>query len=546
MGTWGKRVYRYKGVYFEYLHRWASPRDLGVELLQFGRRGDFVALHAELGQMLAAGQDEKDECNVTRVKPLMDLGYREEYMYELDFDRNVFLFQGQPFYRLDNVPSDEEFLQNVGRNKRGDLEPCDIFGNAVPRQECPMEHIYQWKAAPPTVDLDALRARIPNFDSESGTEVPLHDVLKVPVHLLDGEATRKRLYEIEVVSQMSIQKNSALAREFETFVGYEKIPLDSWKMAFEMLNSPFTLQITPPQEEYFIVKPKRAEFTWVRRDVVAHITTHLDDSHALQAAVLRIVGVCVKAEKDEEYRPDILFGVAFSVNHCVIVRVSKTNDSVFYQHTPPLQFLPSLYADSPSTPGIVAVARLAFKPDVDIIQRALRYIQQDRHSYIFLAPTSNCPEGSSYSLYERLILENRRSKRFANGVQNLCSKVAPARTNTTVTFLKKSVAERLPPEIWTLIASFVGDLISLTFLGCVSRTCEQAVCSILRHPHNLGERADRVRSVYRLVKPVPTEHSESDDPAKRWNKLRSATFDAVSEGRPICLWLHAGPMRPIE
>ncbi|KAH7908359.1 hypothetical protein BJ138DRAFT_1157816 [Hygrophoropsis aurantiaca] len=509
MGTYGTKVFRYKGVYFKLYDKGAYPEDMGLEMLHLARSGDFKALYEELDKLLADKTSSSDfRLGIARGRPLMSTSC-SEYMYEIDFDRGVFHFQGQPFYRLDNLPSDEEFLNGLGE---------DNFENPCPRQECPREHIYEWKAAPPVIDLAALRARIPDV---SGTEMALHDILGVSIHLSDGEATRERLIEVVIARYIGDNDISALVREFESFAGADQILKYAWKMAFSMVNLPFMVQIFPqPYNEHH----KRMEFIWVRRDIVVHVTTHLDDATALQAAILRIVEVCVKDEENEEKRPDVLFGVAFSVNHCAVVRVSKKNESeISFQHTPALQFVPSFFADSPSTPGITALARLASRPDPDMMQRAL-WSNFARATFMCISPMTHRLRDGYTQLHKKFNLEYYRSdwKSNAEQIQDQDSISTVARTAP----LYRSAAERLPLEIWTHIAALIESISSLINLGCVSCTCEQAVCAILQRPHIImrGNGDTQDLGLYRLTKAVPYQSGCF---------LRYAEFEGVVEGEHV-------------
>jgi hypothetical protein len=84
-----------------------------------------------------------------------------------------------------------------------------------------------------------------------------------------------------------------------------------------------------------------------------HITTHLDDERNRKKDLLRLVDEIVRARD----HPEIKYGILFSFFHCVIVSVDANNG---FKCTPPLQFLPSFHTTSPSTPGITAVAVLAY------------------------------------------------------------------------------------------------------------------------------------------------------------------------------------------
>ncbi|KAH7908358.1 hypothetical protein BJ138DRAFT_361008 [Hygrophoropsis aurantiaca] len=507
------KVYRYKAVYFTELNIFDDDEDgddsstMGLEMLQFARIGDFKALHAEL-DMLLATETYADGFSFGIAKNRPRNSTSSDYMFELDFDRGVFHAHGQPFYRLDNLPSDE-FLPG---------HSLDNFGNRCPRRECPREHMYEWKAAPPVIDLTALRARVPHIH---GIELQVHDILGVPIQLSDRETTRKRLLEVIIAKYLSNEDISPLVREFESFAGPDQIPDDTWKMAFSMVNFSFMVQVFPQR---YVNYHKRMEFAWVRRDVVAHVTTHLDDAVALQAAILRIVYFCVKDEEIGEMRPRVVFGVASSVNHCAIVRVLKANDgTISFQHTPALQFVPSFFADSPSTPGMTALARLAHRPDPDMVQRALGW-NCGRDIFWATSFMSHRPPGGLNIPHDTSNLNNYRLDRKNNVRHPLDQNSASVVVHSASSF--KSAAERVPLEIWMQIASLIDDIASLIDLGMVSRVCAHAACSVLQHPHIVLQAKDETHGpgLICLTKAMP--YSE------RFN-LCYAEFDGVYESKEV-------------
>ena len=93
---------------------------------------------------------------------------------------------------------------------------------------------------------------------------------------------------------------------------------------------------------------------WLIPHVCLRIVTHLNDESNLQAVVVDLFD-------DVMDHPDnvrgAVYGIGFSFYHCVIVRID-TDQPGSFKHTPALQFLPSWYATSQSTPGITALVRL--------------------------------------------------------------------------------------------------------------------------------------------------------------------------------------------
>lgn len=91
---------------------------------------------------------------------------------------------------------------------------------------------------------------------------------------------------------------------------------------------------------------------WLRENLCVFTWTHLYDESNLKAAVVAITS-CLRSQSPASNS----FGVAFSLFHCVIVKLEGETGKV--SHTGALDFLPSWYAYSPSTPGITALARLS-------------------------------------------------------------------------------------------------------------------------------------------------------------------------------------------
>ncbi|PBK99801.1 hypothetical protein ARMGADRAFT_1074649 [Armillaria gallica] len=88
---------------------------------------------------------------------------------------------------------------------------------------------------------------------------------------------------------------------------------------------------------------------WLRENLCVFTWTHLYDESNLKAAVVAIT-TCLRSQSPASNS----FGVAFPLFHCVIVKQTGK-----VTHTGALDFLPSWYACSPSTPGITALARLS-------------------------------------------------------------------------------------------------------------------------------------------------------------------------------------------
>lgn len=103
---------------------------------------------------------------------------------------------------------------------------------------------------------------------------------------------------------------------------------------------------------------------WLRQHICVTLASHLHSERNYQAAISHLVDDILRNDSASA----VTFGVAFSVLHCVIVRVNKhAAGTVSVACTHALDFLPDLRGDSGSTPGIQAVARLGYMSASDDI-----------------------------------------------------------------------------------------------------------------------------------------------------------------------------------
>jgi hypothetical protein len=89
------------------------------------------------------------------------------WIYEVDLDRNIFHINGRPFFALECLSNDDDFLQYIAD---------DHDGGVVCAPECPSEHKYN-TPAPPVVN----RSDLMTYRSLTckGTDVALNDLLSI-------------------------------------------------------------------------------------------------------------------------------------------------------------------------------------------------------------------------------------------------------------------------------------------------------------------------------------------------------------------------------
>lgn len=266
-------------------------------------------------------------------------------------------------FALNNMPDSENlFLECI---------QFDAYGHRACDPSTPEKHRYKWKASPPNVDhaiIDEYAAR--HSDSDIG--LPISELLGTTDLVNSCEAARHALYEVILGRMMKTWEIGHSIRILETATDRASVSGDLLGMGVDMVQVAFGRMlfgrpidrlepdVQDPQREYFRMfekvkktVPVPPEFSWLAPDVCLRITTHLDDEPNLKRSILELVGEVALNRQLGRFT----YGVLFSFFHCVIVRVDLQNG---FKSTAVLQFLPSFYATSPSTPGIAALSSLAY------------------------------------------------------------------------------------------------------------------------------------------------------------------------------------------
>ncbi|KAG1852451.1 hypothetical protein DFJ58DRAFT_791068 [Suillus subalutaceus] len=122
-----------------------------------------------------------------------------------------------------------------------------------------------------------------------------------------------------------------------------------------------------------------------------------------------------------------------------------------FSHTNALQFLPSFYADSPSTPGIVALARLGYRKDPALFERVMEVCGYNQSMSMRIQPGESLHQG----------------------------------TNDGDDVPPNTICPPLPLELWKEIALHLHPFDLIAF-GLVSTLCREAASMVLRYPHLCG------------------------------------------------------------
>lgn len=214
-----------------------------------------------------------------------------------------------------------------------------------------------------------------------------------------------------------------------------------------------------------------------------------------------VAGLVADAMKCADNLRGIIYGVAFSIFHCVVVHINTQNGFTF-KHSNALQFLPSFYADTPSTPGITALAHLGYHSDVEVILRvACAHVDWSHlvdlpDSLQLIKPISRMD----------VVMGHKR------GILEL-----PGGGH---------IRQFLPQEIWEHIALELYDPIDLLMLAWFSVECKSTVEHVF-HYSMIGQ--------YHLVQGLdsPNKANNMGNQEDQYNKgfyshLYSARFEVIS------------------
>ena len=500
MGTHGNKVYRHKGCYYVYYkHSDAYPSGFGIQILQEVPRNvskeefeewlrktrEYVYAQRESELM----NDSSDSSNyVTDERPEVDLDSSIEWVYEIDLDNLVFHVNSQPFFRLDNMPPDDVFLKSIS---------FDHFGHLALYEHTPAQYRYDWRAPPPTPPPQSFVAYNSCHIRSSSSSV--HDLLDVPVALSSIERVRTTFMELLVTRRMTKYEVGRYARVLENVPDRDHIPkcmgeLALWLVKFAVGPPIYALEFYLCRRSYH----SNREFGWIRKDVCLRITTHLDDEDNLRASI----GDLVHHINTTPDKVGTIYGVAFSIFHCAIVRVDKGPQGTSFTHTPALQFLPSFYARKMSTPGIEALSRLGCQ--------------------------SNGVEFLDF-LFDKEHGRRNRHHSFT--------------TDSEFCVIPGSVAEKVPVEVWRRIGDFLtssSDLINLAF---VSPQALSAAADLARYPWVEARYYPTWIDEFRLVDVVATAPPVEETTSKTrrrvirkyYHQLGRAKFTAVIDGQLVTI-----------
>ncbi|KAK0458919.1 uncharacterized protein EV420DRAFT_1228027, partial [Desarmillaria tabescens] len=248
--------------------------------------------------------------SISRLQPLNDIFI--EWIYEIDLDNLVFHVDTVPLFRLDCMPSADDFCRFIS---------FDHYGGRAYAEQMPERHRYEanWITSPPKISDEQLEA----YKRLEATVTVKEDI--APLAMSVVSSTRIRL--LEVLVGMLMKRSSDTHRYI---INLRNIPSrDSFnKASLHTLWIFACTALLPPKygkqweavlaDSHYpaTVSENDCLAVWLRENLCVFTWTHLDDESNLKAAVAAITE-CMRSES----RVSDTFGVVFSLFHCVIVRL---------------------------------------------------------------------------------------------------------------------------------------------------------------------------------------------------------------------------------
>ncbi|KZT61888.1 hypothetical protein CALCODRAFT_329089 [Calocera cornea HHB12733] len=429
MGTSAWTARRYRGWYFvEYYHDDGYPSHRGIIFIR-----EIPADPNKFKDWSKRWQDYLEEQLIDLgLDETKEMGYRHggssfeyfiqrgrprqvpEWVYEHDFDNNALCINFAPVFNLDNMPPTRDLiLQGIGINSYGYQATSRSISS-------------QYRYIPPCQPMvPAATEDLQYYCDHAGEQAirPIHELLCQSQSLTSRERAREAFLGA-IMGQYLISRRAARTmpwlseRTERTSLPPAVISAVHHVMSFALSHQVFVWTMSHSSSI-----PNALSITWYRSDMFLYVATGLDQEDQLQAVIAHVSRVL----QGQPAKRGSVFGVLCSFLHVVIVQVSILESDITFSHTQVMPFRPDLYATSPITAGITAVARLSARSDLSFM------IQ--RPSNLVLFPT-------------------------------------------TVSVIRDD--QLLPSEIWIAIAQHLFDADDLLALGCTAHQCRVAVAEVLR------------------------------------------------------------------
>ena len=473
--TSGFKVYRSKKRYvIRNIYSGAYLDSLGLEVLHEIPRG---VSKEEFKKWVRSTREILD----AKFKTLDSDSRKEEYTTEeplMDYEYGEWIYE----INLDYLTF---FFNHIPMFRLDNMPPDDVFlrsisfnhfGHHALHEHTPVQYRHKWRAPPPLPHPKSSMAykSCPNRSSTSS----IHELLGTPMALSAIERARAAFVG-PLITRFMIERDVGLflLRVLEAVSGRVHIPDYLLRLALTFVN----FAVGPPNPSLPCNSSGITwDFIWIRKDVCLRFTTHLDDEGNLQASIGDLIH-----HINETRTAGTFYGIVCSILHCAIVRFDKDERGTSFAHTPPLQFLPSAYAREICTPGIEALSRLGCQ--------------------------------ASGVEFLNSISEAHHRPRLMHG-------------------RSRTMASKVPVEIWRNIGEFITSPIDLVNLAHISPQALSAAGDLARYPWILGYRlVDTVGS----ISPIPetTEQTSEEEIQQYYIQLGRAQFTAVKGGRHVTVEL---------
>ncbi len=352
-------------------------------------------LHKVLAQY---DPESYEDCDISERLDIFDSwngNYRKvwlEHVYEINLDAGVFCYQCCPAFHLANMPPENIFLRIcLGREDRDhseeELENEPPFSPDVATLYHLTPEEYEFNIAdiwPPTISDDDLLSYEPRC-AAIVSMAEMQDMLNLRTRLSAAEDLC--LYLLRDCTVLIAQHHLnelyniiALAHTW-TSVYTDQYSRGAGTALFLACMSllPFTTFCGPryPEKQEYLKKLVKEAMNklgccWFpRRHICYTLGTHLLDDRNARYHVNSVVDHIVSVATPDT--PNIIYGVVFSVFHCIVLRVDVAAGGTFKQ-TEVLDFLPPCFEDSypwgviPPTPGMILMTRLGHLAAADDVQ----------------------------------------------------------------------------------------------------------------------------------------------------------------------------------
>lgn len=389
------------------------------------------------------------------------------YNYTVDLDHMLFHYHQHPVYHLDNMPPLKYLSQSFKESR--DISQCGFFDCGSFQNKTPRKYRFNiTHLGAPVIENKQFKLYDRHF---SGTFAEPQDVLSLREGFKMSRAQVVSLLLLGIYADNYMQHRMYMLFEDIAFASDHKhIGWNGREIAcFLAAAALIPLHILGPSCSLRrcgwpkIFEGAKNEFWYMRRHICFSLATHLYDDRNVRYHISRVIESILSTPDTSE----IVFGVVFSLFHCVVIRVDKAFGGSFTR-TEVLGFLPQPQhpeikksIDNWLTPGmklLTLLGHLRANDDVEFFYRNLSTKWWVKGYF----------SGSRYD-----------DERF-----NLRAKPAPKMTSNSSNSFR---SPRVPNEILSLIANEIDSGDTLYNFALASKAAMAAAIPRLRFPQLRGQ-----------------------------------------------------------